>query len=141
MGRFARWFAKSKEAVTSEEVLSRLREVEYAAKLRYLEQPQSEVDKSKGEAAAAIIASLDKVPVAVIQIGSLLLIKTTENEVASVFVRTLTRQELMLIESKPELLEQPSKLLNLLASVAGGDIGKTKDLEAAIEVRSIKESV
>jgi hypothetical protein len=115
MGKLTKWFAQSKEALTSDEVFERLRRVERAIELQYVDKPQADVDKALSEGAAELIRAFEKSNVAVAQLGSLLILKVPDQSGSpAVLVRTLTRRELTIIENNPELLTDPANLLKSL---------------------------
>lgn len=116
---FKRVVARSKDVMTSDEVTSRFKEAEYALEVNTILKPQSEIDKNQSEALLNIITSLEKIPNAVIRIGSLLVVKETNAE-GSPFIqcRSLSILENYYINKNPQLLKQPSKILNELALIA-----------------------
>lgn len=109
------WLSRSKQALTSAEVTERLAQVERALQLQYVHKPQSEVTLASGSAAAQLIAALEHTPQAVIQIGTLLLIKMTVDSAGSIYVRTLSEKELALLSAHPDLFASPARLLSMLA--------------------------
>ena len=119
MGKLAKWFAKSREALTKDEVVERLQKVERAIELQYVEKPQAEVDKALSQGAAELVKAFERVDVAVAQLGSLLILKAPNNSGSSaLLVRTLSRRELTIIENNPELLTDPANLLKSLRQYA-----------------------
>lgn len=112
---FKRILAKSQKAMTSQEVVDRLKEIEYGVEVNTILKQQSEIDKNQSEALLNILNSVEKVPNAAIRIGALLVVKVTNNEGAvNVQVRTLSIKELHLLNKKPELLHSPQTVLNAL---------------------------
>jgi len=113
---FWSWFAWSKEAITAPEVVERLEKIESAVELRYLDKPQAEANKATGEAAAQLITALNNTNAAVIQIGTLLIIKVTNAAgQPTLFVRTLSQAELEIVETHPEMLTAPAEVLSMLS--------------------------
>jgi hypothetical protein len=115
------WFkslvAKSVKVMTSEEVLSRLREVEYSVQVNAILKQQSEIDKNLAEALLNITKSIENVPNAAIRIGSLIVVKLTNKEgEVNIQSRTLTIQELYILNKRPELLHKPHEVLNALTA-------------------------
>lgn len=89
-----RWFAKTKEVATQPEVAERLEKVERALELKGLHAPQAAADQLQASAVAKLIKSLDTVPRAALQVGSILLVKLpSANGEANVHVRTLTQRK------------------------------------------------
>jgi hypothetical protein len=116
-GGVRRWFTRSREKLTSQEVTERLKKVEQAIELQYLGKPQSEITHATGTAAAELIAALETTSRAVLQLGSLLIVKTTDTSGRSaIFVRTLGLKELTAIETDPSLLARPEDVLSLLGN-------------------------
>ena len=109
------WISRSTRAMTSEEVISRLKEAEYGVEVNAILKPQSEVEKNQSEALVNIIKSVENIRHAAIRIGSLLVVKVTTPEgEANIQVRTLSIQELHLVNKHPELLNQPAQILAAL---------------------------
>lgn len=110
--------SKSKDIITSEEVSERLKEAEYAVEVNTILKPQSEVEKNQSEALLNILKGLEGIPNAVIRIGSLIVVKVTNQEgEMNVQVRTLSIKELHLLNKHPELLNQPKQILSDLANL------------------------
>ena len=89
---------------------------------------QAEVDKAQSEAAAALIASLSDVDEAVIQIGSLALVKRKTDNGSAVGVISLTIDQLVSIQENPSVLESPSVFYEQFNS-------RTDDLMSLDEIR------
>lgn len=108
--------AKSKNAITNENVTDRLKEAEYGIEVNGILKQQSEIDKNQSEALSNIITSLKDIPNAAIRIGALIVVKITDNEgVVNLQTRTLSIKELHLLNKKPELLQMPKQILQALA--------------------------
>ncbi|RJQ71899.1 hypothetical protein D5S17_26935 [Pseudonocardiaceae bacterium YIM PH 21723] len=86
------------------------RDLERAVELRVLHQAQAQVDAAQGDVVAKLISSLENTQNALIQVGSVLLLKV--NGVLS--VRNLTQRELALLEHRPELFSNPAGVLQAL---------------------------
>jgi hypothetical protein len=111
-----RWFAKSKDVITQPEVVEKLQKAERALELYTLQRYQSTVDKEQAEAAGAVLKSLDNIPNAVCQIGSILIIKITDDFTGTrVYSRTLSAQEMIYLERNQHLLQSPEKILECLS--------------------------
>lgn len=113
---FKKWFARSAEAMTQPEVIERLKKIERAVELKGIDKPQSEVDENQSNAIARLIKSLDKVPNAAIQAGSVLVIKLSTQSGPMIQARTLTQQELIELETNQMLLQHPAEVLDRLES-------------------------
>ncbi len=126
---FKRMLAKSQKALTSQEVLDRLKEIEYGVEVNTILKQQSEIDKNQSEALLNILNSVEKVPNAAIRIGALLVVKVTNNEGAvNVQVRTLSIKELHLLNKKPELLHNPQQVLIALTEELEDDNSKNSSI-------------
>jgi len=114
---FKRMVANSKEAITSDDVINRFKEVEYGVEVNTILKQQSEIDKNQSEALLNILKSVENVSNAAIRIGSLLVvkIKNAEGEV-NVQVRSLSIKELHLLNKRPELLHNPQLILTALTT-------------------------
>jgi len=120
---FKRWIANSKAAMTSDEVINRLREAEYAVEVNTILKPQSEVEKNQSEALVAILSSLQGIHNAAVRIGSLIVVKVTSpSGEVSVQTRTLSIAELHIINKHPELLQQPQQILAALNNYLQGNL-------------------
>jgi len=113
-GPVARWFAHTKEAITGDEVVERLKKIERSLELQYISKPQAEVTHATATAAAQLIVALQQTPQAAIQIGNLLILKVRRSGEPSLIVRSLSERELALIDADPEILGAPGQLLRLL---------------------------
>lgn len=110
-----RFFFKTREILTQDEVLQRVESAENALKLKHLDKPQAEANKMQAEAASQLIASLKDTPAACVQVGSLLLIKAPNNNGNSaIFTRTLTTNELKELEENQSILGKPEQVLEWL---------------------------
>jgi hypothetical protein len=66
------------------------------------------------EATQQLVESLNGIQSAAIQIGSLLLIKRTEDNKPVVSVHFLSREQIDVLEQKPDMLKEPSAVLEFL---------------------------
>jgi hypothetical protein len=110
---FKKWFARAKEELSREEVLDRLKRAERAIELVTLHKPQASVDRDQAEGAARLIESLGTVANANCQVGSLLIVKTTDAAGRSVVkTRTLTADQMIMLERDLDVLKVPSRLID-----------------------------
>jgi hypothetical protein len=113
------WFraftARAKKAATAPEFTSRLAKIERALELQTIHRVQAEVDSAQGAAVAKLITALGSAPNAIIQVGSVLLIKVDGVPV----VRNLTQVELTHLERNPALFRDPAAALHELQQVNG----------------------
>lgn len=105
---------RAKKAATAPEFTSRLAKLERALELQVIHRAQAEVDAAQGDAVAKLITALGKSPDAIIQIGSVLLIKVGGVPV----VRNLTQIELGHLERNPALFRDPAAALHELQQVS-----------------------
>ena len=104
-----------KRMITSDEVIERLKKVEHGLEINTINKIQSEIDKNQAEAIAAVLKASENIPRLVTLIGSLLIIKTTnESNEPSLFVRTLTTKEVIYINANPGIINNPPELLKRL---------------------------
>jgi anti-anti-sigma factor len=96
---------------TRDEVLSLLQR---ALEQQTLEIPQAQIDVTQSQAVAMLLTALDKTPNAVVQVGSVLVIKVRDTTI----VRNLTQLELAHWERNPSLFRDPEKALNELQQAA-----------------------
>lgn len=108
---FKQWFVISKEVVSSAEFQKQIDRVQRAIELKYLDKVQSEANKNNSDATAKLIASLDGIDNAAIQVGSLLLVKVTNNGKNSISTKQLSNREMILLEKNQSLIRQPEKLI------------------------------
>lgn len=129
-------FYRTKDAVSQERVQKRMTKVEQAIQTNYLDKPQAEANAHQAEAVSSLVNALKEVPDACIQVGSLLMVKTTGTDgKPMVLARTLTAQELKLLEENQPMLRCPDRILEWLNHNKGqlalsdgemqGDSGRT----------------
>jgi hypothetical protein len=111
---YKRWFARTKEALSRDEVVRRLEKAERAIELVALHKEQALVDRNQAEAAARLIESLANVPNAACQIGSILVAKVTDATGTRVFTRSLTPQQMIFLERHQAILSSPGNILQRL---------------------------
>jgi hypothetical protein len=132
---FKKWFAKSKEALSQPEVIERLEKIERAVEIKAIDKPQADVDDKQAGAIAKLIKSLDKVPNAAVQAGSVLVVKLTTAKGPVIQARTLSQHEMVELENNQLLLQDPAEVLGRLSAAcmqarklpppksAGGGVG------------------
>jgi len=112
------FIGKSKEALSEPEVAVRLQKIERAIELKSLQESQAIVDKTEAEAVANLINSLSQIPNAITQIGSILIVKTTDQDGrVSLVTRTLTPIELIALEHEPQLMRNPVNIFTVLSKL------------------------
>jgi hypothetical protein len=108
---FKRFWMRTTNRMNQEDVEKK---IGAAFELKFLDRPQAEATKHLSEGASALLQALNEVPEATVQIGNLLIAKTTENGQPRVAVRTLTPVELKRLESDRSILKDPRRALELL---------------------------
>jgi hypothetical protein len=116
--RFLRWWTRTKDALTSDEMIERYEKAERAVELAALGRAQADVDQKQAAAAAQLVESLKLIPNAVCTVGSILVMKLTDEHGARVVVRTLTQKQMIAIERDDRLVRDPQALLKRLAELA-----------------------
>jgi anti-anti-sigma factor len=111
----ASWFREfllkaRKHGKTALPVENQLDKLVRTIELQALHRPQAEIDAAQGDAVAKLIIALDQTPRAVVQVGSVLLVKVDSN----IVVRNLTQLELAHWERNPALFRDPDAALNEL---------------------------
>jgi hypothetical protein len=115
-----RFFFRTKEAVTHDEVTKRLQELERALKVAALEKPQAEADGVRLTGAAALLESIGQNN-GVVLIGSVLVVRQLQADGHhNTFVRSLTQGELIHLEKHPHLLQSPKSILEALSKAGDG---------------------
>jgi len=110
---------RTKGAFTHAEVKKRLKTAEQALEANYLDKPQAEANHLQAGAAAQLITALGTTPNACVQVGSLLLVKATDQAGScAVIARTLTPDELRRIEENQAILRRPEQILEWLQGKA-----------------------
>lgn len=106
-------------------------EAQQALHLRMVGQLQADTDATQGDAVAKLITSLADTPHALVQIGSVLLLKT--NGVLT--VRNLTPLELTHLRRNPQLSGDPATCLHELQTIADHHAQRVRQLRPAPPIR------
>lgn len=116
------WFraftARTRSKVAGSELRDRLQKLERGIELHALHRAQAEVDEKQGSTVAQLLTALDGTPNALIQIGSLLIVKVDGVPA----VRNLTQLELRHLEQNPQLLGDPRGVLAALQQSSPGTL-------------------
>jgi hypothetical protein len=107
------FIAVSRRALTSHDLGERLQKVERGIELQLLHKQQAEIDSMQGDAVAKLLTALEHTSDALVQIGSVLLVKVDGVPA----VRNLTQVELRYLEHNPRLLKSPAAILEALQAV------------------------
>jgi hypothetical protein len=116
---FGRFFVRSKFPVTSEETEAELRRIEQSLEGQINTPAPPEFDTSQSDGVAKLIYSLNGTPDAIIQIGSVLLVKVDGVPT----VRNLTQAELAFLDRNKRLYKMPKEILDELARFTSGSPG------------------
>ena len=115
---FRKWIVRSKEALSSEQAEDAFKKGKRAIELAAIDKQRAEVNRENALAAGEFIKSIENVPTAVAQFGSLLIIKTKDPDgECSVMSRILSEREMEFIESNQDLMKDAGSLLDRLAYV------------------------
>jgi hypothetical protein len=108
---FQRLFAKTKEAMKSDEVQLRLQKLERALELKHLDSVQATTDLALSKAAKNISDILSKQDEGIVCLGSVYGIKVRH---APLIIIALSQEEMLAIAKDPSLKRSPDKLLEIL---------------------------
>lgn len=114
---FKKWFVKTKDVVSQPEVKERLGKIERALELKGLGLPQAEIDAKQMGAISELNKSLENIPSAAFQVGSLLYVKIQIDGQSTVMARTLTQSEMIVLENNQGLLSSPATCMSKLAKL------------------------
>ena len=126
-------YAKTKDAVTHPEVSERLKKLERAVELEALDKKQALVDKDLAQAVKTLLDSVQNTPNAVFQIGSILILKLTDDDHGErVITVSLTQEQMIVINQKPSMLTQPGRIMTFLSESSANSAkdGIQKELPA-----------
>lgn len=112
---------KTKEAITSETMKDTLDSAKHALELATIEKAQSEINKNHADAAKNLLDSLKDFDNAAVQVGSILIVKNTNNGIPNVAMKTLSKDEIILLAKNQKLLGKPSQILDELSKHALDD--------------------
>lgn len=116
---FRTFIGSAKELAADPEVEKRLIKVERAIDMRLLLADQANIDAAQGDAVAKLLTALESTENALIQIGSVLLIKVE----GVPLVRNLSQRELAYMEQNPALFRDPAATLQELQKINLGEVG------------------
>jgi hypothetical protein len=112
------WFkgmlGRSKKALTSDAATDLMARLERALEMPTLHSPQAQIDSAQGDAVAKLITALAPESNALIQIGSVFLLKVD----GVVTCRNLSQRELAFLERNPRVLGSPRDVLAVLEKQA-----------------------
>lgn len=105
------------KAANSEEAKKLIVKGKKGLELAYLDKIQSEVNKNNSEAAKFLMDAVKDIPNAAIKMGSLIIVKTTNEEIPSVLILNLTMEQVIELDKNPMLMNNPLKLTQYLNSI------------------------
>lgn len=107
-----RLIARTRRVATSENVTNGLKIIGHGLETYAINKTQSEIDKNQAEAVKAILDGCANIPRLVTLIGSLLIVKTTNEQNESVVIaRTLTLNEQIYLKANPIVMQNPSTIM------------------------------
>ncbi len=122
---FKRMFVRTKEATTVGHVRDTLSDLEKTLEMRIIATPEPEIDSRQSESVALLLDALQRTEEAVIQIGSILLIK----HAGAILARSLTPRELIYFERHSFLFKSPAGALDALRMLSlRNDQGSASDI-------------
>ena len=103
--------------LTREQLEEKLKELENTVRLHIEELPQSNIDKNKAEATAALLRQLPSDAYGAFQVGTLLVLKDfTDDGKPTMHVLTLSAMQVMKLNRNPHMIHTtPKQLLELLS--------------------------
>lgn len=117
-----RFKLRVKRTTSRSEVKQRLQKVEHALEVVALQKPMSEVNAQHAEAVNKLLSSADKVDSFVALVGSMLLVKhTDEAGRVNAYAQTLSVAQVRALESNQHLLKSPVELLAHLETLSCSD--------------------
>lgn len=108
--------AKLRPDLSSQEALILRAKLEQAAELIAIGERQAKVNQTSASAVSTVLASLNEIPAACVQVGTILIIKYTDNHGPVVLIRPLSALELKLLERFPGILQNPRNAIEMLAT-------------------------
>jgi hypothetical protein len=114
---FGRFFFISRDRLTPEQVAESLAKIERSVGVRTLDLPQSQVDQNRADGVAKLLTALENTPSALVQIGSILIIKMDGTPI----VINLTSRELSELEREPAVFRSPSDALGVIQKLRQQD--------------------
>ena len=118
---YKRFWIKTKEVATKDEVVSRVTKMEKVLENQLLGQGIANKSKKDAESTSMLLNALENIENAAIQLESILLVKVTGPDGKPIVsVKALSTDEIIAIEKNKRLLKQPDRILDELAALAQG---------------------
>lgn len=128
---FKKWIARTKDPQTRADLEKDIRKLQRAVENALVERNQGRINRDHALAASALLKALQGQEPAICQIGSLLILKCRGPEGKPVtIVKTLTVDEMLLLEGHPEILKEPARVLERLRNGNGSVPEREADHDA-----------
>ncbi|QDT53609.1 hypothetical protein Pan44_16310 [Caulifigura coniformis] len=138
---FKKWFARSKEIATSEEMKDVGRKMKRAAELHGMERMQAEINEIQANAIATLTDKAKEFDNAAFQCGTALVVVTTDDAGRKNTVGvTLTAAQAIALENNQQLLYSPGTLLRQLKKICDGDSDEERIVETPRQRRLRKRN-
>jgi len=108
--------AKLRPNLSPQEALALRAKLEQAAELIAIGERQAKVNQISASAISTVLASLNEIPAACVHVGTILIIKYTNDQGPVVLIRPLSALELKLLERLPGILQNPRNAIETLAA-------------------------
>lgn len=116
------WF-RSARGIDEEDIYDFGRKTARAIEIEHLEKRQADVTQKLASATRSLIASLETIETAAIQVGNVLIVKHKDPVLGPVLtVRTLSAMQLRMLENQPEILKDPRNVLARLGESQDADL-------------------
>ncbi|WP_433264784.1 hypothetical protein ACQPZF_36070 [Actinosynnema sp. CS-041913] len=116
---WGRFRVRAREASKEDGVVQRVAKIEHAIEVVGLRQPMAVENSKQAEAVSALVASLEKIDNAVMMVGSVVMIKYTDDcGHQHLFTKTLSVAEVRAFEENQHLLASPQEALQHLHLLA-----------------------
>lgn len=113
---FRRFIAFFQSKTTRDEIEGLYGDARDALRAQQVGKPRSETIDNLASAAAALLTSLEGHDNAILRLGELVVVKHTHNGIGSVAIETISAELARKLESDPELLKNPRRLMAQLSS-------------------------
>lgn len=114
-GSILQWFKGAFDIFSEKTRLSdRIEKIETALEVQNIDRPRAQIDRELAGAVAELITALSSVDEGVLALGSLVLIKLSNENKGKVISFNMTKTQLEMLNKNPDLLKNPEALLKLL---------------------------
>jgi hypothetical protein len=105
-----------RKGLTSQEFTDRMTKLERAIELRAIYNHQADVDLKVSEAVSQLVASMEGISQACLQVGSILMVKYEDATGPVLITRTMSATEVRALERFPEIQRNPRKAIEALVT-------------------------